>query len=334
MGKPALANPAPRRVLRDTGADTVRGIVMVNICYFLLTVGDIATMWALPVTGVAGAMVGRGVFGGASVAGLSFLPNPASPRGLRRLLPVRWGMVLFRSLVHCGATVAWYIAWDYGMPLAESYAIGYAAPLMMTLMAVPLLGEKLTKRRMMATGIGFLGMLVMLRPGGALWTPVSLVLLAGVVMMATSRTLTRVLATTETPECLTFWLLALHIPFGGAMALAGWPLQGLTLMAVAALAVLGLSNGIAHWLHSRAAALAPIGAIAPYEYTGMLWAVLLGFIFFAQVPSLGTVAGALVVVAAGLNNFYGEHRRSRDERAAAGGALAAAASAVAQRNDQ
>ena len=329
-----MAERAPRRALRDTGADTVRGIIMVNICYFLLTVGDIATMWALPVTGVAGAMVGRGIFGGASVAGLSFLPNATSPRGLRRVVPVRWGMVMFRSLVHCAASLAWYLAWDYGMPLAESYAIGYAAPLLMTLMALPMLGEKLTKRRMTATGIGFLGMLVMLRPGGALWTPVSLILLAGVVMMATSRTLTRVLSTTETPECLTFWLLALHIPFGGVMMLIGWPLQGLTIVAVAALAVLGLSNGIAHWLHSRAAALAPIGAIAPYEYAGMLWAVLLGFIFFAQVPSLGTVIGALVVVAAGLSNFYSEHQRSRSERLAAGGALAAAAPAVAQRNDQ
>ena len=328
-----MTERAPRRVLRDSGTDTVRGIVMVNICYFLLTVGDIATMWALPVTGVAGAMIGRGVFGAATVGGLAFAPDPAAVRGLHRLRPVRWGMVLFRSFVHAGASVAWYLAWDHGMPLAESYAVGYAAPLLMTLMAVPLLGERLTGRRMAATGIGFVGMLVMLRPGGALWTPVSLILLVGVVMMATSRTLTRVLATTETPECLTFWLLAVHVPFGAAMLLLGWPLPGLSLLALAALAVLGLSNGIAHWLHSHAAAIAPIGAIAPYEYAGMVWAVLLGFLFFAQVPSLGTVIGATVVVAAGLSNFYGEHRRSRAERAGGGG-MAAAPPAMAQRQDQ
>ena len=67
----------------------------------------------------------------------------------------------------------------------------------------------------------------------------------------------------------------------------------------------------------------------------MLWAVPLGFLVFGQVPSWGTLIGALVVAGAGLSNFFGEHRRSRNERAAAeGGALTALAPAVAQRADQ
>jgi len=98
--------------------------------------------------------------------------------------------------------------------------------------------------------------------------------------------------------------------------------------------MLGLTNGVAHWLHSRAAALAPMGALAPYEYTGMIWAVLLGYAMFSQVPSWSTLGGAAVVAAAGLFNFLGEHRRRRVERTvpAAGGTMPVAA--VAQRNDQ
>ena len=328
-----MTHKSGRLVLRDTGTETVRGILLVNICFFLLTVGDVATIIALPVAGVVGAMLGRGLIGGAMVAGLA-LRHPQA--GLRRLLPVRWRLVMLRSLVHAGATLTWYIAWQHNMALADSYALAYAAPLLMILLAVPMLGERLGARRVIATGVGFLGMLVMLRPGGDLWSPMAALVLLGVVGMAISRTTTRVLATTETPECLAFWLMAFHVPVGLLMLGFGFPAPGLDLTAFVGLLVLGLSNGVAHWLHSRASALAPVGALAPYEYTGMIWAVPLGFVMFAQVPSWSTLAGAAVVAAAGLFNFLREHRRRRAERAmpAGRGAMPVAAPALAQRNDQ
>jgi drug/metabolite transporter (DMT)-like permease len=329
-----LAEAAARVTLRDTGIDTVHGIVLANVCFLLLTVGDIATLWALPVMGVAGAMIGRGIVGGATVAGLALQQSGVGWRGLRRLRPVRPGLVIFRSLIHAGASLTWYVSWKLGMPLAESYAVGYAAPLLMTLLAVPMLHERLGARRTAATGVGFLGMLVMLRPGGELWTWLSLLLLTGVAGMALSRTLTRVLATTETPECLAFWLLAFHVPVGVLMVFVGFPAPGFDASVAGGVLVLGLSNGMAHWLHSRAAALAPIGALAPYEYVGMLWAGVLGYLCFAQVPSWWTMGGAAVVAAAGISNFFGEHRRSRAELAlVGGGAMAAPGVAVAQRSD-
>ncbi len=320
---------ALRLVLRDTGTDTVRGILLVNICFFLLTVGDVATILALPVAGVAGAMLGRGILGGATVAALAVRGGG----GLRRLRPVRWQMVMLRSLIHAGATLTWYIAWQMHMGLADSYALGYAAPLLMLLLAVPMLGERIGVRRATATGIGFVGMLVMLRPGGDLWMPVSALVLLGVVGVAISRTTTRVLATTETPECLAFWLMAFHVPVGIAMLFMGFPAPGLSAVAFGGLLVLGLSNGVAHWLHSRASALAPVGALAPYEYMGMIWAMGLGYAMFSQVPSWGTLAGAAVVAAAGLFNFLREQRRRAAERVRpVGGAMQVVA--LAQRNDQ
>jgi drug/metabolite transporter (DMT)-like permease len=241
---------------------------------------------------------------------------------------------MLRSLIHAGATLTWYIAWQLHMGLADSYALGYAAPLLMLLLALPMLGERIGVRRAVATGIGFLGMLVMLRPGGDLWTPVSALVLLGVVGVAISRTTTRVLATTETPECLAFWLMAFHVPVGFVMLGMGFPAPGLSVLAFGGLLVLGLSNGVAHWLHSRASALAPVGALAPYEYTSMIWAMGLGFAMFSQVPSWSTLGGAAVVAAAGLFNFLREHQRRVGERArsAAGGAMPVVA--VAQRNDQ
>jgi drug/metabolite transporter (DMT)-like permease len=315
-----------RKVLGDTGADAVRGIAMVNLCFLLLTIGDVATVWVLPVAGVVGAMWGRGAFGGLMVMALSLRAGGDGPRGWRRLLPVRWRLVLLRSAVHALATVTWYIAWNSSMALADTYAVGYAAPLLMILLAVPMLGERLTGRRVIATLIGFAGMLVMLRPGGALWTAVTLLLLVGDGGMAISRNMTRVLATTETPECLTFWLLAAHLPVGALMLPLGFRLPGVDLAVVVAMLVLGISNGVAHWLHARASALAPVGALAPYEYTGMIWAVLFGYLVFAQVPSWSTLGGSALVAFAGIDNFYREHRRRRAERTApVGGAIALAA---------
>jgi drug/metabolite transporter (DMT)-like permease len=328
-----LAEAGARRVLGDTGAETVRGIVLVNICFFLLTVGDVATILALPVAGVVGAMLGRGVLGGLSVVPLALGHRGGEgPAKLRRLLPVRWRLVMFRSVVHASATLTWYIAWQLHMALADSYALAYAAPLLIILLAVPMLGERITVRRGVATAVGFLGMLVMLRPGGDLWNPLSALVLLGVVGMAFSRTMARVLATTETPECLAFWLMAFHVPIGFLMLGLGFPAPGLSVTAFLGLLVLGLTNGVAHWLHSRASALAPMGALAPYEYTGMIWATVLGYLWFAQVPEWGTLAGAAVVAAAGLTNFLGERRRRRAERGLAGGAMPVVA--LAQRNDQ
>jgi drug/metabolite transporter (DMT)-like permease len=298
-------------VLRDTGIETVRGIALVNLCFLLLTIGDVATVWALPVMGAAGAMFARGTVGCAAVAAVAL----RRPGGLRRLRPKRRGLVAFRSIVHALASLTWYVAWTWGLGLADSYAVGYAAPLLMILLALPMLGERVGWRRGLATGIGFLGMLVMLRPGGDLWRPATALLLAGVCGMAISRNLTRVLATTETPECLAFWLLLAHGPVGLAMLAIGLPVPGINLVVIAAVAVLGVTNGVAHWLHSRACALAPMGALAPFEYVGLIWASVLGYLCFRQVPSAVTMGGAVVVVAAGLSIFYREHRRSRAERA-------------------
>ena len=322
-----------RAVLRDTGTDAVRGIAMVNLCFLLLTVGDVATMWVLPVAGVVGAMWGRGAIGALMVTVLASRHVGEGPRGLRRLLPVRFWLVMFRSAVHAISTVTWYVAWASSMALADTYAVGYAAPLLMILLAVPMLGERLTRRRVAATSVGFAGMLVMLRPGGDLWTPLTLLLLAGDAGMAVSRNLTRVLATTETPECLTFWLMAAHLPVGALLLLLGFKMPGVDGAVVVAMLVLGVSNGVAHWLHARASALAPVGALAPYEYTGMIWAVLFGYLAFAQVPSWSTIGGAALVAFAGIDNFYREHRRRRAERSVpVGGAIAMVA--LAHRSDQ
>ena len=301
------------RLLTDNAADTLHGIALALLAYLIWTLGDVTAKFVLPAVGVAGAMLWRGVFGTITVAAVTTGRSGAA--GWRRLMPRRWGLVLLRSALSSFVSVTWYISW-LSMSLADTYAVGFTAPLIMTVLAVPMLGERIRWRRALSTLVGFGGVLIMLHPGGDLWTPVVLLLLAGTVVMALTRIMTRQLTTTETPECQAFWLLICHtatglallpsFPGAGAIGMAGW----------AALAFLGLSSGLAHCVFARSYALAPISALAPYEYSMLPWGVAAGFLAFGELPSWNTLVGALVVAASGTYNVYRERLRRAEERAA------------------
>lgn len=306
----AVAAPA---TLTDTASDTLRGIGFVVLAYFLLTVGDVATKLVLPEAGVAVAMIGRGVFGTLGITGLALAQNVPQP--WRLLVPKRWGMVLLRAGLSSFVSLTWYIAWR-SMSLADTYAIGFTAPLLMTLMAVPLLGERIRWRRLMSTLVGFSGVLIMLRPAGDMWQPVVPLLLVGIVVMALTRIMTRLLATTETPPCLAVWLLISHTLAGCLMLPFYPPAAGLPgAFTWSALLLVGLANGLGHWVFARGYALAPISALAPYEYTMLPFGGLFGLLVFAEVPSASTLAGAAVLVGAGLYNWHRERLRRALEQA-------------------
>jgi drug/metabolite transporter (DMT)-like permease len=305
----AVAVPAPR-VLTDNATDAVRGIALAVLAYLIWTLGDAAAKWVLPSVGVAGAMMWRGVFGLATVAAVTARPGTI---GWRRLVPHRWGLVLARSILSSFVSVCWYISW-LSMSLADTYAVGFTAPLIMTVLAVPMLGERIRWRRAISTLVGFGGVLIMLRPDGDLWTPVVLLLLAGTLVMALTRIMTRQLTMTETPECQAFWLLVCHTATGFLM-LWSFPGEGpITTAGWLLLAFLGLSSGLAHCVFARSYALAPVSALAPYEYTMLPWGVLAGFLIFGEVPSWNTLAGAVVVAASGTYNIYRERVRRQEEQ--------------------
>jgi drug/metabolite transporter (DMT)-like permease len=235
------------------------------------------------------------------------------------LAPRRVPLLAIRSTLHCVVTAAFYLAWFNGVPLADSYAITASSPLMMTLLAIPLLGERVGWRRITSTALGFLGVLVMLQPGSDLWRWEAVMLLAVAVLLAMTRIWSRVLAATDTPQAIAFWLLFAHVPMGLPL-LAVFPSPGPLLPSwdvVCALAFLGLANGAAHFLFARAFAIAPVSVLAPYEYTTLLWGVLLGFAIWAHVPSGTTLGGAAVVIAAGLYNLHRERIRHAQEADAA-----------------
>jgi len=295
-----------RRVLTDTPADTLRGIAFAMTAYIIWTLGDTAAKWVLPVTGVALAMFWRGVVGAAAVAAVA---AATSGRGsLRRMvIPTRWGLVAVRGIMSSAVSIIWYIAWAE-MSLIDTYVVGFTAPLIMTLLAIPMLGERLRPRRLVATIVGFIGVLVMLHPEGDLWKPVVALLLLGIVLMSVTRIMTRQLSVTETPDCQAFWLMISHTVSGAASLVLFPQLAEMTAMVWGCLIFLGIASGVAHCANSRAYGLAPVSALAPYEYTMLIWGGVAGYIVFHEVPSWTTLAGAAIIAGAGLYNLHRERQ--------------------------
>jgi drug/metabolite transporter (DMT)-like permease len=283
--------------------------------FVIITLADVAVKYALPTVGVVGAMLWRGSVGAGAIALIS--------RG-RGLWPCNAPLVLLRSALHCVSAIVWYVAWLRGYHLADSYAVAAAAPLLMTLLAIPMLGERVGWRRWTSCAVGFCGVLIMLQPGGDLWRWETALLLGAVCIMAVSRIWTRVLAATDKPATIAFWLMLMHIPFGLAALPFPifWPASGEgpnlfpSLPVAMLLCFFGASNAVAHLLFSRGYALASVATLAPLEYTPLLWGLLLGFLIFGEVPAWTTLAGAGVVVAAGMYNVHRERVRRAEERAA------------------
>lgn len=292
-----------------TGGESLRGIGVFLSAYIVTTIAEATVKWVLPEVGPAIAMITRGVIGGITVAILV--------RG-RGLFPQNKKLLIWRGLIRCCAAGITYWVWSRGLPLVDTYAVLSIAPLLMTLLAVPILGERAGWRSWAATMVGCLGVVIMLQPSGDLWRIEAFVLLFGAVLMALTRVWSRALSASDSPATITFWLMMAHIPFG-LLLLPVFPPTGnvMTTNVLLLLIFFGVLNGIAQLLFARAFALAPVSALAPFEYSPLLFGGILGFIIWGDVPGWTTLYGVALVAVAGLYTIYREQRRRAAERAVA-----------------
>jgi drug/metabolite transporter (DMT)-like permease len=236
-----------------------------------------------------------------------------APRGLAgRLRSARPRLQVGRALllvVEIGLVV-----WCFGqLPLADVHAVLALTALAVTALSVPLLGEQVGPRRWAAVGAGFLGVLVILRPGLGVVHPAALVALASVLLYALYQVLTRMVGRVDAAETSLLWQLVVGslalsfiVPFAWRTpAVPHWPL----FVVVAAL------GGLGHYCMIKALQLAPAVIVQPFSYTLLLWAVVIGYVGFGDLPDRWTLLGATVIVAAGTYTAVREHRlRGRADR--------------------
>jgi drug/metabolite transporter (DMT)-like permease len=220
--------------------------------------------------------------------------------GRLRLQVVRSGCLMM-------ATICFFAALRY-LPLAEASAVTFMAPLFMVVLSRPLLGEQPTLARVVAAIAGFVGILILLRPGSSIFHPAALLLMVSALCNALYYMLTRKLA--EESAYTTLFYSALVGTVALSLALP-WGIHDgeLTSHGAAWLLLPGLFAGLGHWFVISAYTLAPASLLGPFSYLQIIWATMYGFLLFGQLPDRWSAAGMAVIVASGLLLAVQERRQ-------------------------
>ncbi len=215
-----------------------------------------------------------------------------------------------RPLVHIGRYIlvlalSFSFFWALSqMKLADVVAITFAAPIFIALLSVPLLKETVGLRRWAAIGAGFCGVLIMLRPGVGVFQWAALVALGSVVVYALLMITTRAFKSTESTAALMLYPQLGMTLTGIVIAPFFWVPPSLGDLGLFALA--GLFGSIGVMCLTHAFRLAPVAVVSPFEYSALIWATLLGFLLWRELPDTLTMVGAGIVVASGLYIIYRE----------------------------
>jgi len=228
--------------------------------------------------------------------------------GLASLVPRRPRPVLLRAVL---SVVGMNLAWSAfaRLPLAEGYAILFAAPLLITVLSVPLLGEAVGWRRWLAVGAGFIGVVVMIDPSFS-HLGIGHAMAAGAALCGSlSFIILRRIGPGETSGALLTALFLTLLVATAPGALAGWVMPAPGELFMMAMAGLLLGSGQAGIVFATRAA--PAAVIAPFQYTQMVWAMVFGLLVFGDSPSLNLFLGLAIVVASGLYIVWRETIRRR-----------------------
>jgi drug/metabolite transporter (DMT)-like permease len=238
-----------------------------------------------------------------------------SGAGLATLRPRRPGLLAVRSLLNIAAAFLFFTGLRY-MPLADAFAVVFAAPLFITALSVPVLGEHVGVRRWAAVIVGFVGVLVVVQPGTASFRveallPLSAALAYGVSMLV-GRKLTRDLST----AAIMFWPSVGAVLVTAVMMPAQWQTPGLpdfgVFMMMGIIGTAGMSLITQGYRH------APAAVIAPFDYTVLIWGVIFGWAIWGDIPALNVWAGAAILVASGLYILHRETRKPKPVQPPAG----------------
>ena len=226
------------------------------------------------------------------------------PYGIARTMRTRRpGLQLFRLLLQLMATMCMFFALTF-IPLAEAVSIVYLSPLIVTALSAAVLGERVGPRRWAAVAVGFIGVLVVMRPGAGVMHWATLLVLLTAFSYALFQISTRILGTSDSPLTTLVYTAVVGtvvttpaVPFfWTAPTPTGWLL----------LASVGLIAGAAHFSLINALKQASASSLQPFSYLHIVWSSLLGFLVFGNIPTLWTFIGAALIVGGGLFVFYRE----------------------------
>lgn len=194
------------------------------------------------------------------------------------------------------------------LPLADAHALVACNPLFATALSAVILSEQVGARRWAAVVIGFIGVLIILRPGLTVLHPASLVVLTAAFCYALYAVLTRAASRSDDGETMLLYMAAVGAVATTAVGPFFWSDPGTFDLGL--MVALALAGTVGHFLLIKSLEAAPASLVQPFNYLMLVWATVNGYLFFGDLPDLWTVLGSLVVVASGLYVIYRERQLS------------------------
>lgn len=222
----------------------------------------------------------------------------------------RWPLILLRALMEVLATITFLVAL-VRIPFADVSAVMQSLPLVVTFGAAVFLGEPVGWRRWVAISVGFIGVLIIIRPGYEGFQSATLLVVLSVLFAAARDLITRVLPS----DVHSYW-----VTVATAIAVAGFGLSSTTLLGQwepltlsSLLQIFGAASFLIVGYLSiiQAMRIGEVASVTPFRYTSLLWAIVFGFLVFSEVPDQLTVVGSLIVVGTGLFAWYRERRTAK-----------------------
>ena len=236
--------------------------------------------------------------------------------GLGQLRDKQWKLLLLRGAILLVSYTSYFMAFP-ALPLAEAIALYFMVPLIVTILAVPMLGEKVGWKSWAAVSLGLVGVFVILQPGTALFNPAALLSLVSAFTYGTAQLLARKYGSATKATVMAFYQNAFYLV--GASAIAGlitvlglkppghpsldflfraWAVP--SLHDALLMGACGVIAAFGSTLLSQAYRIGEANVVTPFEYTGMIWAGIFGFMFFGEIPKLTTFVGMGLIALAGI----------------------------------
>lgn len=222
----------------------------------------------------------------------------------RDLVAKRWHLHVMRGFL--SVALLWCFVYAVSqLSLANAYSIFMSAPLLITALSVPMLGERVGWRQWLAVFAGLIGVIIVLKPTGAgLVTIGGLAALASAAGYALNAIMIRILTRTDSSAATVFWSLAFLTVISGILASLRWvPVQWDHWYLIVGL---GISGAAGQYFITEAFRLAPPPVVAPLEYTALAWGLMFDWLIWATAPGLRMLAGAFVIVASGIYVIHRE----------------------------
>ena len=192
------------------------------------------------------------------------------------------------------------------MPLTDCFVIAFTSPLLVTALSVPILGETVDVHRWGVVTVGLLGVLIVMRPGMGIVHLVSILPMITALFYASLQITTRILGQSDNALTTLFYSGVGGLILSSISVLFVWVPPSLEQWGIFAL--LGLLGTMGHYFMIKAFEFAPVSLLAPFDYTTLIWATILGFILFGDLPDTWTIAGAIIITSSGLYLMIHERR--------------------------